>query len=322
MCTRVMWNKPPQPVIVGRNMDWAIPMGTNLWVLPRGEERVGMGPDDPNPLRWTARYGSVVASSYDVASSDGLNEAGLAAHVLWLAESAYGDRDPKLPALSISIWAQYYLDSFATVAEAVAALEAAPFQVRPQGDPNSGKAGAVHLALDDATGDSAIIEFIDGKPQVHHGSEYAVMTNSPPFDQQLEHLRQYAGFGGDLPLPGTTEAADRFVRASYYLDRLPGAESTPQAYAAVLSVMRNAAQPFGTPDPDRPNISMTIWRTLIDLTTRIYAFESSFSPDIIWTHLDAVDFTRTARLDLSLPGLVGDVTGRYEPHDRFPFALV
>lgn len=321
MCTRVMWNEAGQPVIVGRNMDWAMPMGTNLWVLPRGEERVGMGPDDPNPLRWTARYGSVIAGAYDSASTDGVNEAGLGAHILWLAESDYGDRDPQLPAVGMSLWSQYYLDNFATVAEAVAALESTPFQVRPQGDPHSGKTGTVHLALDDATGDSAIIEYLDGTPQVHHGRDYAVMTNSPPFDQQLAHLQQYAGFGGQLPLPGTTEAADRFVRASYYLGRLPAPDSTPHAYAAMLSVMRNAAQPFGTPDPDRPNISMTIWRTLSDLGNRIYAFESSFSPDIVWTHLDKVDFTRTARLDLSREGLVGDVTGRYEPHDPFAFGL-
>ncbi|MFF2275766.1 linear amide C-N hydrolase [Agromyces sp. NPDC058126] len=321
VCTRVMWEETGQPVIVGRNMDWSQPMGTNLWVMPRGAERVGMGVDDPNPLRWTARYGSVVATAYDAATSDGLNEAGLGAHLLWLAESDFGGRDPRLPALSVSLWTQYFLDRFATVAEAVAAIEAEPFQVRPQGDPNTGKTGTVHLALDDATGDSAIIEFLDGKPSVHHGHEYAVMTNSPPFDQQLTHLQRYAGFGGEEALPGTTEAADRFVRASYYLRRLPPASTPSIAYAALLSVMRNAAQPFGAPDPERPNISMTIWRTLSDLSNRIYAFESSFSPDIVWTHLDGIDFTRSARLDLSAGGLVGDVTDRFVPQEPFEFAL-
>ncbi|MFH9297758.1 hypothetical protein [Streptomyces sp. NPDC017520] len=71
-----------------------------------------------------------------------------------------------------------------------------------------------------------------------------------------------------------------------FLDRLPPADTPARAYAALLSVMRNAAQSFGTPDPARPNISMIIWRALADLTHRVYAFESSFSPDIVWTRLD------------------------------------
>ncbi|MCY0963171.1 linear amide C-N hydrolase [Streptomyces sp. H27-H5] len=77
-----------------------------------------------------------------------------------------------------------------------------------------------------------------------------------PGHQQLEHLKRYEGFAGALPLPGTTEAADRFVRAAYYLDRLPPADTAARAYAALLSVMRNAAQPFGIPDLARPNISI------------------------------------------------------------------
>lgn len=312
-----MWRAAGQPVVVGRNMDWKQSLGTNLWVLPRGVERVGV--DGENPLRWTAAYGSVVATAYDAATTDGVNERGLGAHLLWLAESEFGERDTGLPALSVSMWTQYVLDRFATVAEAVASMEAEPFQVRPQGDERSGTWSTVHLAIEDAGGDSAIVEFLDGKPRIHHDPAYAVMTNSPPFDEQLEHLKRYEGFGGELPLPGTTQAADRFVRASYYLDRLPPAETPAHAYAALLSVMRNAAQPFGTPDPARPNISATIWRTLADLTNGVYGFESSYSPDIVWTRLDAVDFDRAARLDLSAEGLVGDVSGRYEAAEPFAF---
>ncbi|MFI6152507.1 linear amide C-N hydrolase [Kitasatospora sp. NPDC051170] len=341
MCTRVLWQRDGQPVLVGRNMDWKQSLGTNLWVLPRGVDRIGIGAEDPNPLTWTARYGSLVAAAYDSATTDGINEAGLAVHVLWLAESDFGERDPALPAVSVASWAQLFLDRFASVAEALAHLAEHPFQVRPQYDAHSDTVSTVHLALDDAAGDSAIIEFLDGEPRVHHGRQYTVMTNSPPFDEQLELLRQYQGFGGDQPLPGTTAAADRFARAAYYLEHLPPTDgSTARAYAALLSVMRNAAQPFGTPDPQRPNISSTIWRTLSDLTNRVYVFESSFSPNIVWVRLDRLDFTRAARLDLSaadpasvgagggagggggagadgLSDLVGDVSGRFEAAEVF-----
>ncbi|MEU2505391.1 linear amide C-N hydrolase [Streptomyces sp. NPDC007863] len=117
-----------------------------------------------------------------------------------------------------------------------------------------------------------------------------------------------------------SEAADRFVRAAYYLDRLPPAGSPARAYAALLSVRRNAAQPFGTPDPARPNIPATIRRTLADPRNGVYAFESSHSPGIVRTHLDRVDFGRAARLDVAREGLVGDVTDRYEAAEPSSFA--
>jgi choloylglycine hydrolase len=301
-------------------MDWREEMQTSLWALPRGAERVGLA-DDGNPLTWTAQFGSVVATVWDMAASDGINERGLAAHILWLAETDFGERDQSKPGLTTSVWAQYFLDRFATVAEAVESIENDPFQVRPQVEPRSGEASTVHLALDDAAGDSVIIEYLGGEPRLHHDPGYRVMTNSPPFEEQLTLLQSYEGFGGTKPLPGTTEAADRFVRASYYLDRLPQQETPERAYAALLSVMRNAAQPFGTPDPQRPNISATIWRSLTDLTARIYAFESSFSPDIIWTHIDSLDFDKCHKLDLSQPNLVGDVTQRFVGSDPIEFNI-
>ena len=50
-----------------------------------------------------------------------MNEKGLVGNVLYLAEAEYGDADPDKPQISIGAWLQYILDSFATVAEAVAA---------------------------------------------------------------------------------------------------------------------------------------------------------------------------------------------------------
>lgn len=318
MCTRVLWHDSGQGVLVGRNMDWLQDMGTHLWVMPSGAERIGIE-NDPNPLRWTAEHGSVIATAYDQAATDGMNEQGLTAHLLWLAESDYGPRNVNLPAVSVSQWAQLFLDRFSSVSDCIAFMRSQPFQVRPQADPFTNRWSTVHLALDDASGDSAIVEYIDGEARIHHNREYRVMTNSPPFDVQLEHLGSYVGFGGDKPLPGTTEAADRFVRASYYLDHLPAAPDPPRAYAALLSVMRNAAQPFGAPDPNRPNISMTIWRTLADLTRKIYAFESSFSPNIVWVRYDQLDFRRSQRLELAHDALVGDVSNRFVETEPFTF---
>ena len=65
---------------------------------------------------------------------------------------------------------------------------------------------ALHLVIEDATGDSAVIEYIDGKAKIYHGREYTVATNSPTFDKQIEHLKEYKMFGGEKPLPGDNRA--------------------------------------------------------------------------------------------------------------------
>jgi choloylglycine hydrolase len=86
--------------------------------------------------------------------------------------------------LSITAWPQYVLDNFATVAETVEALQTEPFRLGAPTLP-TGDAGSVHLAISDPTGDSAIFEYLGGKLVIHHGRQYVVMTNEPPFDQQL-----------------------------------------------------------------------------------------------------------------------------------------
>ncbi|PBC42534.1 choloylglycine hydrolase [Rhodococcus sp. ACPA4] len=317
MCTRVIWPDAAGAVLVGRNMDYHRDTGTNLWLLPPGIERNdGVG----GSLSWTAEYGSVVAGAFDMMSVDGMNEAGLAGHILWLAESDYGSRDTSKPSLSMAIWLQYFLDNFATVADAAAWIVDSDVQVVPLGDPATGEVPAVHLALDDATGDSAIIEYLDGKATVWHDRDYRVMTNSPSFDKQIELLKEVDGFGGTKPLPGTTLASDRFARAAYYVGRLPEPKSEVEAVAGMFSVIRNAAQPFRIPDPDKPYASQTIWQTVSDLTNKRYVFDSTTRPNVLWVDFDKLDFSvgaQAGKLDLmgdtSLEGgLAGNVSRRFE----------
>jgi penicillin V acylase-like amidase (Ntn superfamily) len=321
-CSRVLWVRSGQPVLVGRTMDWFEPMQTSLWALPRGIERDGLA--GKNSLHWTSRYGSVVSVVYNFASADGMNEKGLDANILWLAEADYGSRDHKLPGLSMSLWAQYYLDNFATVAEAIAATEEGRFQLVPITLGIKKKmSSTMHLSLADSTGDSAIIEYVGGKAKIYHGRNYTVMTNSPTFDQQLELARQYKGLGGDEPLPGTSSAHDRFVRASYYVKYLPGPKNYREAVAGVLSVMLNVSAPFGVNEPGKPNISSTIFRTIADLTNGIYYYESTLSPNIVWLDLHKFNLAAGAPIEeldlIGNPTLVGDVTARFGPATPFKF---
>ncbi|GAA4755547.1 linear amide C-N hydrolase [Gordonia alkaliphila] len=322
MCTRVLWPDANGSVIVGRNMDFHQDLHTNLWKLPRGIKR-----DDrvDGKLTWTAKYGSVIAGVYDILSTDGLNEKGLAGHILWLAESEYGTVDESRPALAMSVWLQYYLDNFATVGEAVAWSEKHQPQVVPMADPTGKSSPALHLALDDASGDSAVFEYVDGELKIYHSRDYLVMTNSPTYDQQLELVKKYEGLGGSDPLPGTCLAADRFARALYYINDQPTPTSQVQAMAAMRSILANAAQPFRNPEPGKPDASQTLWQVVIDLTNLRYAFESTTQPNLVWVDLKDLDFAEGSgetKLDLLSDlalegGIAGEVHKHFRKHHRF-----
>lgn len=321
-CSRVLWADNGQAVVTGRNMDWPEDMKTDLWAFPRGMTRKG-GSGDANDLTWTSRYGSLAAAVYNMATGDGINEKGLVANLLWLSESDYGKRDLKLPGLALSLWAQYNLDNFATVDEAVADIAKGGYQLVTAAMPGHEKA-TVHLSLSDASGDSAIVEIINGgQVRIHHDRRFLVMTNSPPFAEQLANLEKYHVFGGEQPLPGTSEASDRFVRAAYYIQKQTKPADLRQTVARMLSVMRNVAQPFVQPDPKRPEASHTIWRSVADSTNRLYFYESTLSPNIVWVGLDVLDFAAgqpVRKLDLVNSGdLVGDVTAQFRPAEPFAF---
>ena len=330
-CTRAVYLGQNNTVITGRSMDWAEDMQTNLWIFPRGMKRDGAA--GPNSPTWTSRYGSVIASGYEIGTADGMNEAGLVANLLYLAESDYGKPDGK-PPLSISIWTQYVLDNFATVSEAADALREEPFRLIAPNFPN-GKAAQLHLAISDATGDSAIFEYIAGKLVIHHGKQFQVMTNSPSYDRQLALNDYWAEIGGLTFLPGTNRAADRFARASFlinaipktadenYIKAVPGKTYENQAVLSVLSVIRGVSVPLGITTPGQPNISSTIWRTVADHKNRIYYFDSATSPNIFWVPLSEIDLKEGSGVrKLTVAGgriYSGNAAGKFEPAQPFAF---
>jgi penicillin V acylase-like amidase (Ntn superfamily) len=264
----------------------------------------------------------VVATCYDGLSADGLNEKGLVANILYLSSSVYPKLDGKRPALSIAGWSQYVLDNFATVAEAVAALKDEPFQLAGLTLPG-GHAGTGHLSISDATGDSAVFEYLDGKLVIHHGKQFAVMTNDPPYEQQLALNSYWQEIGGAVMLPGTERPADRFVRASFYLGEAPQTTDETQQIATMFSIIRNVSVPFGAEHPGQPNVAATLWRTVSDQQRLTYYFEMTDRPNVFWVELAGLDLSAgqpTRKLVVEKAAVMaGEVSRRFSPAKAFEF---
>jgi len=328
-CTRVVLKTDAGTVLTGRSMDWVEDIGNNIWAFPRGMKRDGAA--GAKSLTWDSKYGSVITTIYEIATVDGINEKGLVVNALYLVESDYGAVGDK-PTMCISMWAQYVLDNFATVAEAVKVLETEPFRIVAPALPNGSPAHG-HLAMTDASGDSAIVEYIKGKLTIHHGPQYTVMTNSPEYSQQLAINLYWEGVGGTAFLPGTSRAADRFVRASFginavprsvdpnYIKAVPGQKLAAQGVASVMGVVRSVSVPLGITTPGQPNIASTIWRTVSDSQNLLYFYDSATVPNAFWVDLGKMDFNPeagTKRLLLTDGKFYsGETSKHFEPAQPF-----
>mgnify|MGYP001590513670 CR=1 FL=1 len=318
MCTRIIWNNNSHAVMTGRTMDWPESTRPILTVLPRGMNRDGgmAGTQTvmaENPARWTSKYGSLVTTTYGIGTADGLNEKGLGIHMLFLNATDFGTRDTDLPGLQAGLWGQYLLDNAATVDEALKLLANIQVVMVKAG----GHDANLHLAVEDASGDSAIVEYIAGEPVVHHGRDFVIMTNDPAYDAQLEILKtqDFSHPASDMPLPGNVNAVDRFARATYYLNLLPEPKTEREAAAGILAIARNVSVPFGAPYKSF-GIYNTEYRTAANLADRRYYFELSSSPNVVWAELDEMNLDAGSPVMLLDPDnidLSGDVTSYFTP---------
>ncbi len=323
-CSRILWNDNKLAVLVGRTMDWPESTEPVLTVFPRGIKRHGglLGHEEivkDNPYNWTTKYGSLVTTIYGIGTADGFNERGLAAHMLFLNATDFGPRDPSKPGIHAGLWAQYLLDNAATVTEALALLENVQIIMAEA----RGTKTTVHLAIEDASGDSAILEYVNGKPLIHHGREFKIMTNDPTYDEQLILLKHqdFSKPSSTMPLPGNVNPRDRFIRAAYFLPMLPEPKSEREAVAGVLAITRNVSVPFGAPYKGF-GIYNTEYRTVTDLTNKRYFFELTNSPNVIWAELDRFSLkpgSPVMELNPDNISLSGEVSGKFKKMVKAPF---
>ncbi|MCF8043643.1 MAG: linear amide C-N hydrolase [Desulfarculaceae bacterium] len=215
------------PVVSARNFDFMTSLG-EIRVYPPGQAKASTYVAKGfSPLRWTSRYGSVAFNlllpaknqAYGVervaAGVDGMNQAGLKVGSYYLFKGRLPAQDAR-PVLDVADWVQYLLDNFATVGEAVADARSGRYRLASVGtDMVEIK---LHLFVHDRGGNSAVLEYLDGKLVVHENPAVRVLTNSP-----------YAQCCAALPskgsawksVPGGAGSLDRFLRGAYYLAHVP-----------------------------------------------------------------------------------------------------
>lgn len=310
MCTRIFnnFNKENNYLTTARNMDWATQMPTTIFAFKvNNKEEIiksGMSPQNENSLIWTAKYNSVVTmvgTEAPFGASDGINSAGLVANLLYDSSAKYARKDgSSCKNLDVLRWVQFVLDTCCSVKEVVAAFsENAQTQIQLIGGivPGSDKLAALHLAVSDKFGDSAIIEVHKGKYFIYNNPEFRVMTNEPSYAKQIE-LNQFwrwqwsdKNFFPSNTLPGGPFPSDRFARASYYLNHLYDTKNISDSLTQSKSVVMNASVPvnFKSNNPQFPNIAQTLWSTVACHSNLKYYFYNTRTMGEIYVDLNQLE---------------------------------
>lgn len=303
-CTRLFMNMYPGYMVSARNLDFFGPVDPSLVITPRGIAH--NGGDAKDSAHWVTRYGSVAIYADGVFPMDGMNEKGLAGHTLYYSNGSQAQKDNQdKPVLESRAWLSYILDNYATVDDAVKGLQQNVRLVAAK-MPIDYASDTKHIAIEDVSGDSAIIEIDNGTVHVYHNKEYQVMTNPPAYDAQLRNLAKYQ-HAKRSEIPGGLEADERLVRASFNLKNVPPPDNKNQAQGFVLSAINNVAYPIGYPSgpgeqkvtdmyakyskrPDQNKGIGTYWTTLSDLSHGEYHFKSTFAAGQVWIKMQEINF--------------------------------
>jgi penicillin V acylase-like amidase (Ntn superfamily) len=289
-------------IVAGRNLDSTKFTPGVVVINKRGirkESRswneLAYGRSVPNPHKtWVSKYGSITFNTFCRDFVDGgMNEAGLFIQEMSLVENKYPE-DATKPRFFMMLWMQYVLDSFDSVDQVVESAR----EVVIDG-------WNWHFFAADAAGNTAAIEFIDGKPVLTYGEAMPVtVLCNDTYTTEIERLRKYEGFGGsksvllkgDPQTRGAEEPVedDRFVNAATLIKRSVSSPLPPLEYGMKIL--------------DEMAWEGTQWSYVCDLTNKKIRFRTKDSPQLKELSFAAFDFSpksTTRMLDIHATGEIG-----------------
>ncbi len=212
-------------VLFGKNYDWMIGDGM-VFVNRRGVSKISA---EQNPAKWVSRYGSVTFNQYGWESpSGGMNEAGLVIELMWLDETQYPKPDDR-PALDVLEWIQFNLDTAATTDEVIRNADAVRIS----------SAVKLHYLVNDKFGNTATIEFIDGKLVFHAGNAlpYPVLTNDT-YQRSMQFAKSRPATSGE----GSLERFSRAVNRTRNFGKQSEGDAVDYAFEALERVAQRSTQ--------------------------------------------------------------------------------
>ncbi len=304
-CTTFVLDNNGQPVY-GKNMDWRYPVTAYMLVNKRGVEKTTTPPPEEKTTTWTSQYGSVTFNFWGREFPfEGINEAGLFISSMGLSrETEYPEPDAR-PPLFVFQWVQYQLDNFSTIEEVIASQQEA--RITHSKELQIG----IHFLVGDSTGNSAVLEWLNGQLVVYQEETLPVkVLSNTEYSTSLDVLSLFWRFGGVLPVPMRNfippmfkylNSYQRFVCATDMLRRFDS-RSSGDTVDYAFEILNNTSADV--------TAGRSRWRTVYDAGSSTIYFKSYYNDAIRFFDITAFDFSCTTpvkALDVNAE-LSGDVT--------------
>ncbi len=286
MCTAAVYTT--KDTYFGRTLDYEFSYGEEIVLFPRRQElsmrhRVSM--KEHYAILGMAHAAGEYPLFYDAVNEKGLGMAGLN----FVGNAFY--QKPREGAENITQFEliPWILGKCATLSEARAVLENlvitdTPFSPQLPVSP-------LHWMLADATGSIVVEAMADG---IHvHDNPAGVMTNNPPFEQQMFLLNQYMGLSekqpvntfapeiplttysrgmGALGLPGDLSSTSRFARAAFVRAHSLSGESEEESVSQFFHILGSVDQQRGCCEVKEGHYEISLYTSCCNLNKGIYYY--------------------------------------------------
>ena len=314
MCTAAAFRS--KDFYFGRTLDYEFSYGDQVVILPRSYPLHYL--EQETQSRHYAMIGMACVMEDTPLFYDAVNEKGLAiAGLNFVGNACYHPHAPGKENIAQFELIPWLLSQCACVAEARKRLECmnildTPF--RP-GLP----AAQLHWLIADKTGSIVVESTADG---LHiYDNPVGVLTNNPPFPQQLFALNNYRALsprtpavafadGLDLPvysrglgalgLPGDLSSQSRFVRAAFVRMNAKSGSSEAESVGQFFHILHAVEQQRGCCELDGGKYEITLYTSCCNADKGIYYYTTYGNHQItaVDMHRENLDSTKLTRYPL------------------------
>ena len=337
-CTGILTKTQDNNYIFARSMEFGTDLMTfDLIAVPRNYKFTGQTPLGKPGMTWETKYGYTGFSPFGIPLiADGVNEKGLSCGVFFLPGYAvYETVTEKEHSKTISCIdvASFILGTCANVSEAkekISKIHVVGIQA-----PQWGFVPPLRYMIADASGDSAIIEYTEGKLHIYN-NEVNAITNSPPYPWHLTNLKNYIGLkpmndpaikvngteitqigqgSGGLGLPGDFTPSSRFVRAVFFANTAFLGKDIGEGIGVAFHILNQFDIPRGAirgNEAGKTVSDTTQWTSASDLTNHRYFYHTYSDRNVRMIDLKEFDLDGKSIktiIDVQKPGKITDVTG-------------
>ena len=214
-------------IVIGKNLDWELGEGY-LVVNPSGKSKTTLT-NHGQPVSWISKYGSVTFNQFGLGFPlGGMNEHGLV--VEELSSPKWGRTESDKPILNEFQWTQYQLDMFRSVDEVINGLSKYSMQSHFL---------YLHYLVADKNGNTAVIEINNGVVHAYRGASlpYPVLSNNP-YPESVIYLKNFQGFGGDMPVIHRPGSNERFVSACHLIKEKNDSKKPKERAVEILETVK------------------------------------------------------------------------------------